>query len=90
LTWQTTGLENIAVGQVRQISIPAGCKRPGEAPIAQLRPMRRRGSELLISPRNFSLAGKMGGAIPFDGESFAGGAGGARLPARTESGPLFE
>jgi hypothetical protein len=32
----------------------------------------------------------MGGAIPFDGESFAGGAGGARLPARTESGPLFE
>ena len=25
------------------------------------------------------LAGKMGWAIPFDGESFAGGAGGARL-----------
>jgi hypothetical protein len=39
-------------------------------------------SELLMSPRNFCLAEKMGGAIPFDGRSFAGGAGGAAcLPA---------
>jgi hypothetical protein len=41
------------------------------------------------SPRNFCLAGKTGCAIPFDGESFAGGAGGARLPARAELGPLL-
>jgi hypothetical protein len=34
----------------------------------------------------FALAGKMGWAIPFDGESFAGGKGGARLPARAEFG----
>ena len=34
-----------------------------------------------MSPRNFKLAGKMGLAIPFDGESFAGGqAGEHRLP----------
>jgi len=41
-----------------------------------------------MSPRNFKLAGKMGWVIPFDGENFAGGAGGARLPARAELGPL--
>jgi hypothetical protein len=46
-------------------------------------------SDLLISPRNFCLAGKMGRAISFDGQSFAGGAGGARLPARAELGPLL-
>jgi len=39
-----------------------------------------------MSPRNFCLAGKMGCAIPFDGESFAGGAGEHRLPARAEFG----
>jgi hypothetical protein len=39
-------------------------------------------SDILISPRNFCLAGKMGCAISFDGERSAGGAGGARLPAR--------
>jgi hypothetical protein len=34
-----------------------------------------------MSPRNLKLAGKMGCAIPFDGESFAGGAGGRCSPS---------
>ena len=37
-------------------------------------------ADLLVSPRNFCLAGKMGLAISFDGQSVAGGAGEHRLP----------